>query len=88
MSLLLLDPVATAPGSVFVWRRSSLPAEDKERKQKVWHPGSTNTERGAVATGSSAQQAMLFFKRVVIFFFVQLGVRQRPGRYRSSVLMY
>jgi hypothetical protein len=29
MSLLLLDPVATAPGSVFVWRCSSLPAEDK-----------------------------------------------------------
>ena len=57
-----LDPVATAPGSVFVRRRVSLslkvlqctPDQNPARwlcKQKVWHRGSMNTEPGAVATG-------------------------------------
>ncbi len=67
MSLLLPDPVATAPGSVFVWGCSSLAAE--ERKQKLWHRGSTNTERGAVATWSVT----------ITNDFIVTG----PGRYRS-----
>ncbi len=56
-------------GSVFVWRCSSLPAEDMKRKQKLWHRGSTNTERGAVATWS-----VTITNELIV---------AGPGRYRS-----